>query len=61
MPGMFPEQSALRVDGYCQIYCQIRGFEGVAGDKSCCAFSNLLIRQVQPPSSNPSLSATLIL
>ncbi len=20
---------------YCQIYCQIRGFEGIAGDKSC--------------------------
>jgi hypothetical protein len=42
---------------YCQIYCQIGGFEGIAGDKSCQGFNNLLISMMPPPSSNPSLSA----
>ena len=35
---------------YCQIYCQIRGFEGIGGDKSFREISRLLIP------SNPSLS-----
>jgi hypothetical protein len=44
--------------GYCQIYCQIGGFEGIAGDKFVFEVSKLLISLMPPPSSNPSLSAT---
>ena len=42
---------------YCQIYCQIGGFEGIAGDKFIFEVSKLLISLMPPPSSNPSLSA----
>jgi hypothetical protein len=47
--------------GYCQIYCQIGGFEGIAGDKFVFEVSKLLISLMPPPSSNPSLSANFIL
>ena len=29
-----PASQDLGDQSYCQIYCQIRGFEGVAGEKS---------------------------
>ena len=41
----------------CQIQCQIGGLGGQEGDRNPCAFSNLLIRLILPPGSNPSLSA----
>ena len=34
---------------YCQIYCQIRGFEGIAGDKIFLEFSKLLILSMPSP------------
>lgn len=42
---------------YCQIYCQIRGSEGIGGDKNINEVSKLLIPKLRPPGSNPSLSA----
>lgn len=46
--------------GQWQIQCQIRGFRGIRGDQTPNEFSNLLIRFVVPPGSNPSLSAIKI-
>jgi hypothetical protein len=43
---------------YCQIYCQKRGGEGVAGDGEVQVFSNLLISICVYLGSNPTLSAT---
>jgi hypothetical protein len=39
-----------------QIQCQIRGIEGIRGDRTPNKFSKLLIRLILPPGSNPSLS-----
>lgn len=41
----------------CQIQCQIRGFEGIAGHDIPLIISNLLISCCLLPGSNPSLSA----
>jgi hypothetical protein len=42
---------------YCQIYCQKRGVEGIAGDGELQDFSNLLISIGAYVGSNPTLSA----
>lgn len=45
--------------GQWQIQCQIGGFWGGEGDRNSCSFSNLLIRFLLQPGSNPSLSARI--
>jgi hypothetical protein len=51
-------RSSLRssaAPSYCQIYCQKRGAEGIAGDGELQDFSNLLIFICVSVGSNPTL------
>jgi hypothetical protein len=42
------EESRLKSSGYCQIYCQIRGLLGIAGDNTWRYFSKLLAHHMSP-------------
>lgn len=55
----FRHEGARGFESWWQIWWQIRGGEGIAGNISSFHISNLLILLTPRPSSNPSLSANL--